>query len=364
MRLFISLALLFASSAAVSAQTELQFPVNRQNATFLSRRFISDTKNAALLTADFVTRSQSAFDVQLLFPNGGLLGSTGNLDHAPFAAAIFLQQVQAQEGKGGPPFRLLPYLNGYSLQDSAHPANLRVDIGDPAVRANIVAECGRYVSPKVSGSYVAGSSRVFDGVLLDIEPAGDPAFLASLKLLFNEIRASFDGMGLKGKTIGFSAPQFTTRIPKPNWGWDSTDYYSLARNVNYLIAMTYDSSLQNDQLFQEWMSAEAIGIMDSVSGAAWKNDPFHPAPNNGVKVFFGLPGFHTATKAHNPNVENIALAAPALRAGLTQVQKKSPSAIRYFGGAAMFAHDGGDPTSIYARYDSDWMWWKQKWIGP
>jgi hypothetical protein len=124
----------------------------RQNASFLSRRFLTDSKNAAALTDDFVYKADNLYKVSMLFPNGGLLDSTGVLDHAPFAAKVFLDRLSSYEHANGVAFTLMPYLNGYSLQDTAHAANLRLDLENRAVRARIVTECGRYVSAFVPGS--------------------------------------------------------------------------------------------------------------------------------------------------------------------------------------------------------------------
>lgn len=349
-------------SGFTSGQAQLKPGNSQQNASFLSRRFLTDTKNAAALTDDFLPKADHLYKVQLLFPNGGLLDSTGTLDHAPFAAKVFLDHVSAHEKTTGVAFKLMPYLNGYSLQDTAHAANLRLDLNDPVVRSHIVVECGRYVSASVPGSYVTGP-RVFDGIVLDIEPAGDPAFFASLKTLVAEIRASFDGMGLRSKTLGVAAPQYTARVPKPNWGWDSSDYYYIARYVNYVIAMTYDSGLKDGPAYQSWITEETTRILQGVSGATWNFDSAHPKPVNGVKVLIGLPGFYTVSKAHNPEAENVVYGAAGLKKGLSLLQEKDRVSLGFIEGATMYTHDGGAPDSIYARYDKDWSWWKQYWIG-
>ena len=220
-----------------------------QNASFLSRRFLTDSKNAAALTDDFVPKADRLYAVHVLFPNGGLLGATGALDHAPFAAKIFLDHVTTYERANKAAFTLMPYLNGYSPQDTAHGANLRLDLDNRLVRAQIVTECTRYVSASIAGSYVAGAARPFDGIVLDLEPAGDPTFLASLKSLVGEIRAAFDAMGLKNKKIGIAAPQYTDKLPKPNWGWDSSNFFNMARAVNFVVAMTYDSGLMEESKY-------------------------------------------------------------------------------------------------------------------
>jgi hypothetical protein len=357
--LVFAVALMSDFALAQSLTRPSQYPVN---ASFLSRRFLTDTNNAAVLTADFVRRADKLFKVRALFPNGGLLGATGALDHAPFAVKAFLDTVSSYEHVTGMSFTLMPYLNGYSPQDTSHAANLRLDLENPVVRANIVAECGRYVSANVSGSYVVGSARVFDGIILDLEPSGDPAFLASLQILLGEIRASFDGMGLINKKIGFAAPQFTARTPKPNWAWNASDYYHMAKYLNYVVAMTYDSGLQDQSQYRPWMASQTTHILQAVSGAAWRFDMTHPRPTNGVRVLVGLPGYYTVTTAHNPDVENVFYGAAGMGDGLSLLASMDRVSLGFYQGATMYAHDGGAADSVFARYDRDWLWWSNSWI--
>ena len=331
------------------------------NAAFLSRRFLTDSRNASALTDDFLTRTAKFYKTPFLFPNGGLLNSQGVLDHAPAAVTIFLDHVAAFEREHKVTFTLMAYLNGYSLQDTAHAAGLRLDLANPAVREKIVTECERYVSDKPSGSYVKGTGRAFDGIMIDIEPAGDAAFLDSLKLLLKEIRAAFVRLGLNDKKIGVAAPQLTRKKPKPNWAWDLSDYHFIARYVDTIVAMTYDSGLKTPE-YQSWISDQTAQILRAVSGAAWNFDADHPQPTNGVKVLIGLPGFYARTNAHIPEIEDVAHGAPGIWQALTELNSTNPATLRYFQGAAMFSHDGGASDSLYARYDADWRWWLEDWL--
>ena len=355
-------AIIVASSmwaTSVSAQSAVKPGDYTENGSFLSRRFLTDKANSGILTDNFLARADKFFKTPMLFPNGGLLTSAGLLDHEPGAVSIFLDHLRDYELQKHVRFTVMPYLSGYSPQDTAHAADLRLDLSKAEVRKNIVEECLRYVSRHASGSYVRESPREFDGVVIDIEPAGDPAFFASLKKLMEEIRFAFDVKGLTEKKVGVATPQYTSKMPKPNWGWNSSDYYYMAKYVNYVIAMTYDSGLDKPE-YQSWMADQTIHILQAVSGATWKFDELHLQPSNDVKVLIGLPGFYTQTKAHNPKVENVAQGAPGILAGLTAVDAKSR---KYFQGAAMYAHDGGAPFSAYARYNQDWYWWLKYWMG-
>jgi hypothetical protein len=364
-RLFEILSICAISIPAASgpAQPQVKAGGYQANASFLSRRFLTDSKNAAALTDDFLARAHKSFKTPLLFPNGGLLSSKGMLDHAPYAARIFLDRVGAYERAKNTSFTVMPYLNGYSPDDHSHAADLTLDLNDPSVRANIVAECKRYVSSRVPGSYVAGAARAFDGIVMDIEPAGGPLFYACLKALMADIRETFDRMGLKDKKIGIAAPQYTARTPKPTWGWDSSDYYYMAKYVDYLIAMTYDSGLTVESKYEPWLKDQTIHILQAVSGSAWKFDASHPQPTSGVKVLIGLPGFYASTKAHDPKVENVSDGAPGIRESLSMLTSTDGVSLGYFQGAVMFSHDGGADDSAYARYNADWRSWVESWLG-
>jgi hypothetical protein len=159
----------------------------------------------------------------------------------------------------------MPYLNGYSMQDAAHQPNLRLDLGSPLVRRQIVAECLRYVSMNSNGSYVRGAKRAFDGVVLDIEPAGDASFFISLKLMLSELRDCFDKQGLNKKKVGIAAPQHTARAPKTRLGMG---FVRLAEYVNYLVAMTYDSGVTDPLQYQAWMADQTVHILQAVYGSA------------------------------------------------------------------------------------------------
>lgn len=93
-------------SSSASGQPEEEPRNHRQNASFLSRRFLTDTKDAAALTDDFARKAHALYNVRLLIPNGGLLNSTGTLDHDPFAVKIFLDHVDAYEDAKGVRFAL------------------------------------------------------------------------------------------------------------------------------------------------------------------------------------------------------------------------------------------------------------------
>jgi hypothetical protein len=127
--------------------------------------------------------------------------------------------------------------------------------------------------------------------------------------------------------------------------------------------MTYDSGLKDESKYQPCMADQTTHILQSVSGVNWNFDKTHPRPPNGVRVLVGLPGFYNVTKAHNPDVENVAHGASGILDGLSVIKSKDRVSFSYFQGAAMYTHDGGAADSIYARYNRDWAWWRKYWLG-
>ena len=352
----------FARSAADQRSAGERHAADRRNGAFLSRRFLSDAVRGRALIDEFLPRAAGDLKTLLLVPNGGLLKSDGTLDHPSAGAIGFLERAAAFEKSSSARLTLMPYINGYSPQNTGRPADARVDPGNPQVRAGIVAECLRYLSASVPGSYVRGSHRVFDGIVLDIEPAGDAGLVAVLKTLLMELRSALSAAGLERAKIGFAAPQLTDRVPRPDWGWSASDYHYMARHLDYVFAMTYDSSTRTPAAYADWLERQTGQILQAVSGANWRFDPAHPSPRHGVRVLIGLPAFYAVTRAHDPEFENIATGGAALHVALARLAAADPVSADYFLGAFIYAHDGGAADSPYARYERDWRWWQEDWL--
>jgi hypothetical protein len=83
--------------------------------------------------------------------------------------ATFLDAIASWESShSGYKFQVFAYVSGSLV--SSNPEF--VDVSNSTVRSNIAEESAKFTSHSVSGSYIAGASRTFDGVLIDFEPAG------------------------------------------------------------------------------------------------------------------------------------------------------------------------------------------------
>lgn len=67
-------------SGFASAQSHIEPGDYQRNASFIRRRFLTDSRNVATLTDDLLYKTDKLYKVPLLFPNGGLLDSNGVLD--------------------------------------------------------------------------------------------------------------------------------------------------------------------------------------------------------------------------------------------------------------------------------------------
>ena len=162
-----------------------------------------------------------------------------------------------------------------------------------------------------------------------------------------------------GKLVGFTAPKYGTSSSV--WWWSPTYYYDMARHVDILCAMTYDSNPSSGAAYQAWMTRQVTDVLESVSGEYWP-DGSHPAPENGVMVFVGLPAF-PANANHNPSYENILYGAQGLDAAITALNQANDPSQQYFQGAAVFLHADGSGNDGYASWATDWWWFGRFWLG-
>ena len=377
--------ILFALVATFGAWSHLALAIvpgdYQQNASFMSYNYLhapSYSANCDLAdltscpTLEFAHKSDAYYAVTHWFPNAGNLDDSGRISatSVPRAAVSFLNALAAYENQYGVSFTVLAMLN----RDNSGTTPL--DLADATVRASIVDECINLVSTTTAGSYIRGATRAFDGVVLDIEPTGpvlgDDSYFNLVKQLMIEIQSAFRAdPALAGKQTAFTAPKFGTG---DRWFWNASYYHYMARHVDYLIAMTYDSRETTGGGYSNWLAQQTQNILDSVSGRWWNFDADHPAPTNGVKVFIGFPAFPHRPPIHYRNAENAVYAARGTLQGL-QWNDQPPGDISnsYFQGAAMYTHVNGRPTlgpdgqpdlmRSYATYSWDWWWWGRYWLG-
>src|SRR6185503_15615739 len=88
----------------------------------------------------------------------------------------------------------------------------------------------------------------------------------------------------------------------------SGDYFRLvARHVDQIAVMTYDSTMQTTFLYRQWMRFQAMNISRALE-------------NERVELFFGLATSEEYSATHYPPAENITNGLPGLIDGLNDFE--------------------------------------------
>lgn len=144
------------------------------------------------------------------------------------------------------------------------------------------------------------------GVHLNIEPcrSGDADFLA----LLDELRGAMP----QDKLLSVAAyPPPTVLHRFPNVHWDEAMYREVARRVDQLAVMMYDTAVRRRQLYRWLMSSWTEEVL------CW---------SGGADVLLGLPVYDDAGVGyHDPQVENLPNALAGIHAGLVDFGQLPPN---------------------------------------
>jgi hypothetical protein len=202
-----------------------------------------------------------------------------------------------------------------------------VDLTNAATRMKIAIFCAELLR-----------DGQFDGIHLDPEPVPSED-VATLQLL-DEVRQA---IGLT-PTLSIAARRYwpvaldATSAFGKHIGWGSDYYREVARRVNQIAVMTYDSGLSSPELYQQWMKFQIIAITQAVEGTQ-------------VELFFGVPTSEEATTSHWPNAENMMNGLQGVIRGLNDIEAK-PQTLT---GIAIYPHWETDA--------SEWVTYERVWLG-
>ena len=325
-------------------------PAHKNNGAFLGHAYVSSASFINANVSTMATHMQIDFATNRLFVICGGINSSGQLSNG--AAAVpevvtFLNAISAWEAANPSyHFQVFAYLSGSLTSTSS----AFIDVSNATVRSNIATESARFTSPTVSGSYIAGASRAFDGVFIDFEPAGGTSTAANTQ--FNNLKLLMDGIHSAigtNKLTAFAAPQYSDSSASA-WFWSPTFYYYMSGHVDVLIAMEYDTQLTTGSAYQSWIEAQAVSILQAVSGEYW-TDGSHPTHTNGGQLLFAFPAYPNNPPNHIAAAENIQYAAPGVTAALATLDAR---ALSPFGAAIVYLTTDGTGADGYASYTTDW----------
>jgi hypothetical protein len=259
--------------------------------------------------------------VRWIFAGQGELRSNGSLpkENSLYAGGLVADVHRAQTN-----IRILGWISGHNGGRGG------LDLSDPAVRARIVQEC-RYLVDQLD----------FDGIHLNIEPApsGDPNYLA----LLDEIRTV---IGSRTLSVAAMKPTFFAINIGPfnpfPYSWDGEYYEQVARRVDQLTVMTYDSGLPFANLYIKYAAWQTQQALDAI-----RNYP-------DCELLVGVPTYEELSVWHYPRAENAGSGLQGAIEGLREMRRNGllPSNIR---GVALFADWTTSPQ--------EWETYEQLWRG-
>lgn len=165
------------------------------------------------------------------------------------------------------------------------------------------------------------------GVHLNVEPwpSGHPEMLT----LLDELKVALP----KGKILSVAAYPPPSRLhPFPEVHWEEAYFKEIAKRVDQMCVMMYDTSLKDPKMF-EWLYARwAEGVLE------WTKD-------YDTQVLFGVATYDDADSGyHNPNAENMRTSLRGLHRALSN------------GGKLPTNYQG---AAIYCEWETDEAEWKQ-----
>lgn len=352
----------YVDSVRVTALAPLETIRGRytENATFLAHAYMNSQRMIDLIPT--LCTEMRGHGVRYLFVNVGKVGSDGRFPSPSTSLSkilLFLDGIRSCEASAGDSFHVVAWINGIT-EDST--GNTTLDLANASVRSAIVDESARFVSATASGSYVAGATRVFDGVQYDLEPSGgDVVRFGYFKQLLVETRERFATLGVPSASIGVDAHKVAANTTN-EWAWAPQFYYEISALADQVMAMTYSTGITDGPTYQAWFQAQTRDILRAVSGATWGNDAAHPPPQRPVKVFMGMIAMAPGTW-HDPAAENIAFASPGADAALTRMINADEGGTEFMQGAAVYLHSDGTGTDGFAAWDTDWWDFGHYWLG-
>lgn len=206
-----------------------------------------------------------------------------------------------------------------------------LDISDPKVIKNIMEEAQHFLN------------LGFDGIHYNIEPIEDGS-TNWLTLLEGTHQITMRS----GKVLSVATDDL-----EPFWGakellkifsknvsfWSKSYYKEVAKYVDQIAMMSYDTTLSEDYLYANYVYVQTRNLIELV-------------PQNTV-VFMGVPTYEDKRDNFHPNAENIYSAIFGIRKALEDMSRSN-----------LLKREIG--VAIYAEWTTDekeWQFFKQQWVG-
>jgi len=201
-----------------------------------------------------------------------------------------------------------------------------VDLSDAATRRKIATFCADLIR-----------LGKFDGIHVDPEPV--PSGDADLLKLLDEIRSAIGlnpSLSIATRRIQPIFSEFALPVTS-RVAWSADYYQEVAKRVDQVAVMTYDSGLPLPQLYRQWVRFQVVEISQKLY-------------EMNVDVFIGVPTSEEKTRTHRPRAENITSGLQGVIDGLNDVNAR-PSIVT---GVAVYPYWDTEPTE-WAVYEALWL---------
>jgi hypothetical protein len=288
------------------------------NAVWAEHAWVGTTHDAAAY--DALARDLERNGITDVFFHVGPLGADGKIDPALYPNAEAL--IAALDARM-PDLRAQAWIGQKEMR-----AGGPLDLGDAAVRANIVATASEFLA------------MGFDGIHYNIEPIvdGDRRLLA----LLDETRPIVDRTNatLSVATDEIEpfpgARRFVERLVLGAGLWSQGYYAEIAGRVDQVAVMMYDTGIP-----LPWAYSAVV---------AWSTPRIWRSIGPDTILFIGVPTYDEDRPGFNAEAEN-------MKSALTGIERAMPrnrGAPRHFG------------LAIYAQWTTDekeWAYWRLHWLG-
>jgi hypothetical protein len=300
------------------------FPGNHfnqgKNALWLGVEWVSEAHTPDEITA--LADDLQSRQIRYVFVYTSFLRPDGEFNRTFEYARSFLTGLRAANAN----VLVLAWI-GLPLDASSVSDGYHVELSDQATRQQIVDLCLELVR-----------ENGFDGIHLDPEPvhSGDQDVLALLDELASELEPD--------TILSIAARHIWPLYPNAPWpfiddvSWRGDYYRDVAKRVDQIAVMTYDSGLPWGWMYHKWAQFQTISISRALEGSQ-------------VELLMGIPTSEEVTRTHHPNAENMRTGLEGVIAGLNDKAARS---------------DLVSGVAIYPAWETDedeWLVYDALWLG-
>ncbi len=296
------------------------------SATYYPGSHFNRGTNAAWLGVEWVNEPHSAQEITAL---------ADNLDRHQIRYVFVYTSYLKPDGRFNPTYG---HMSNFVSQLKATNSALHVQawiglplgyvtLNDATVRGEIVQFCVDLVR-----------TMGIDGIHLDPEPI--PTDEGNVLVLLSELR---DALG-SDSTLSIAARRIWPILPDVRWplvgqvAWRASYYREIARRVDQIAVMTYDSAMPWAYLYRQWTRFQVVEISRAVSGTD-------------VQLFFGIPTSEERTWTHWPWAENMESGLKGVIDGLNDL-RSYPMVVA---GVAIYPYWETD--------EDEWRVYEELWLG-